>query len=255
MQGLILRTTHPADESAVCHLFAEPVVLMAGKSQWFVFAAATALFPLTRSLGHTSWCIYHVVADRLQLSSVSRLLQARQEGYHLATQPESETEDSVDHPHSLLHLRDLFITCGCAWHDVQNALRWSVGPLLKGDILQDCHIAVETLRNSSWTLMGFLPQHLAARMRVSDDPELEPDLCRRFWLLPGVDVTMLELMVSLDPWYANGILYINDIDPDEDGPEDPFAKSSQCALYLMKWKTFTVAFSPWVKQHKARLDP
>ena len=52
-QRLTLRTAHPVKTSGVCHLFGEPAVFWLANLNCFVFSASTALFPLTRSLGHT----------------------------------------------------------------------------------------------------------------------------------------------------------------------------------------------------------
>ena len=235
MQRILLRGTDTISPDHMRHLFMEPVPMTAGHSQWYVFAAACDALPLARTMGHQGFLVYHVVADRAQLSSLARLLQARQEAWHHANlQPESG--GALDA--SLSYLRDMFISCGCALHDIQNGLRWSVHPLLHGEILKDCHIVLEALRNTSTTLMSCLPQHLATRCVARAAPELEEEVCRQFWSLLGVDATMLDLLVQVDPWFDGSLVRVN---PGtlETGGEDPYLLCSQCALYLMRWRRFT----------------
>ena len=123
MQRLILRVPVSNDSSSIQHLFAEPKPMSNGKSAWYIFDAACGFFPLPRSLGHTGLTVYHVVADRAQLSSVAKLLQARQEGFY---RDAGEGQLSPEKPSPFLHLRDVFVTSGCSLHDLQNALQWSV---------------------------------------------------------------------------------------------------------------------------------
>ena len=237
MQRILVRGPETADQQQMRHLFLEPVPMSEGHSQWYVFAAACAALPLARKLGHQGFLVYHVVADRAQLSSVARLLQARQEAWHHA---QIQADQGSGLQSSLPYLRDLFLSCGCALHDIQNGLRWSVHPLLKGEILKDCHIVLEALRNSTTTLMSCLPEHLAARCTQRDVAVMDESACRQLWSLLGVDATMLDLMVRVDPWYSGNCLEVNPGSIEERGA-DPFSPCSQCALYLMKWRRFNEA--------------
>ena len=241
MQGIILRTSNAMDPDKVRHLFAEPRVLSEGKSQWFIFGAATQLFPLPRTLGHEGFLLYHVVADRLQLSSVGRLLQARQKSWHVMRQEQKESsEGEKARVPTVLQLKDLFVSCGCALHDLQNALRWSVDPLLlEGETLSDCRIAVEALRNSSCTLMGLLPAHLSARVCPRMNPALPEEVARQFWSLLGVEAGSLESIVATDPWMQGGLLHVNEDSISHTEEEAPLAGVHRCVLSLLKWRTFT----------------
>ena len=237
MQRLILRTTSSRDATSVQHLFAEPTPMSHGKSSWFIFDAACKFFPLPRSLGHHGVCVYQVVADRLQLSAVARLLQARQEGFY---REDADLGEASQAPSPFLHLRDVFVLCGCSLHDIQNALRWSVQSLLKGDVLKECHIGLEALRNSTLPLMQALPGHLATTVQPRPAHLVaSEDARRQFWCLLGVQADKLELVMDVDPWVdSSGILWVNPAALQSPG-QNPYETVSQAALYLLKWRVFS----------------
>ena len=237
-QRILLRTAATQSSKDLHHHFLEAVPMSSGKSQWYVFSAACSALPLGRSLGHEGLLVYHVVADRLQLGSLSRLLQARQELYHQFQAQQSEASSTS--MHSLSHLRDLFVSCGCALHDLQNAMPWSVQPLLVGEVLKDCHIVLESLRNSAPSLLSTLPNHLATRCVARAQPRMSETECRQLWSVLGVSASMLDLVVEVDPWYDGALLYVNPLVLEETA-EDPFGKCSECVMYLLKWRTFSEA--------------
>ena len=138
---------------------------------------------------------------------------------------------------SLSECSDLFFANGCGLHDVQNALKWCLEPLLKGDMLSDMHIILESLRSNAQKLLQVLPKHLL-RTVVERDPEQIAGLedRRQFWSLLGVEASMLDKLQDLDPWFHNGTLLVN---PLETGTSEDLEQLSAAVMYLMRWRCFT----------------
>ena len=117
---------------------------------------------------------------------------------------------------------------------------WSVQPLLVGDVLKDCHIILESLRNSAPLLFSTLPNHLASRCVARSQPRMSETECRQLWSVLGMSATMLDVVVEVDPWYDATLLHVNPL-VFEDAAEDPFRKCSECVMYLLEWRRFTEA--------------
>ena len=132
---------------------------------------------------------------------------------------------------------DLFVANGCALHDLQNALRWGIEPLLKKDMLHDMHIILEALRSSASKLHQALPAHLRSLVVQRQPADLAGHLERQqFWTLLGVDAAVLDRVQEVDPWFHDGQLHVNPIAMREQDDPDELSVS---ILYLLPWRAFT----------------
>ena len=172
----------------------------------------------------------HLVADRAQLSALERLLRCRQAAYYQLASPGGAEL-------SLAECSDLFFANGCALHDVQNALKWCLEPHLKGDMLSDMHIILESLRSNAHKLLEGLPKHLIATSEERDAEQIAGlDARQQFWSLLGVEASMLERVANIDPWFEDGSLLVNPLDT---GDSDDLEELSAVVMYLMRWRCFT----------------
>ena len=84
-----------------------------------------------------------------------------------------------------LQLTDYFLYNGCALHDTQNALKCAIQPYANGNIMQDCHIIMESLRNSATPIFASLPLHLQNAIVIREQPEAAEDVLAEFWTTIG----------------------------------------------------------------------
>ena len=231
MQRLVLMRDVGGTGRQMQHLFAEPRLLSEGKGQWHIFVAATELFPLPRKLGHKGPLLQHVVADRAQLTAVARLLRCRQELFYSEEHGRCEDQRALE-----LELTDFFFFNGCVLHDTQNALQWSVQGLASGDSLQHCHIIMESLRNSSVPLLATIPALVSHSLAFREQPAANDLVLSEFWSLLGVEATLMESVVTIDPWFSNGALLVN---ASVQHMADPVQAVVHSITALCRWRAFT----------------
>ena len=231
MQRVVLMRDVAGQGKQVQQLFGEHRLLTSGKDQWHVLGACAEFLPLPRSLGHEGPLVQHVVADRAQLTAVARLLRCRQELFY------SEEHGACHSARALeMDLSDFFLFNGCVLHDAQNALKWAIQPYAKGEALQDCHIIMESLRNSATPIFASLSMHLKNAIVVRNAPAAPEDQLAEFWTTVGAPATSLDLLVSIDPWHDGQAMSVNQC---VERRPDPLAAVAHCTAILMRWRVFT----------------
>ena len=135
-------------------LFGVPVE-MASKKMWHQYAVADKFLPHLRSWHPHAVSISWYSFDRGVLDCLSRLLR-RRHYQHLASIPEDDRE--------LAEAKDWVIHCGCADHDVQNALCKGVGlgHLQLSQLYKALFRSIRSARDS----MDALVQHLEEWLRT-----------------------------------------------------------------------------------------
>ena len=93
---------------------------------------------------------------------------------------------------------------GCACHDVQNALKWSLTSYLSaGGLSLEVLGVVSGLRKhlvGFWaSVPSFLNQHLRFRLSPSDDSS-----SYEFWCAMGVASNLIDEFVAVDPAWTDG---------------------------------------------------
>lgn len=181
----------------------DPRSLTAGKTAWHLFTAAKQFSPLLQERGHEGISIAHYAFDRAIFSALCRRMAQRHELFH-------KEEEAKGAPQTLVpkRLLDWRLGTGCAMHDAQNGLKWALAPYVEsGDTIRDLHIAIESLRNSVYTLTSHMPAFL--REAVAFDPEpYDRDEVYEFWTAVGVGADTVHALVELNPWYAGGRLWV-----------------------------------------------
>ena len=220
------------DRDQLALMFTDVLSCSAGKKTGNLFSAAAAFFPLLRKAGHLGISLQAHCMDRLQFSSLDKLLRQRNQAFYM----EGLGPDLGDQA-TQLELTDWIVGVGCACHDVQNSLKWALGstkiPQDKWSLCE-LHIVVESLRNSFDLLVTRLPQFLLEHLGFSEDA-YSWDAVASFWRVLGVGPDMVEMLADINPWWADGKLWVNgQLAADPDCVE----KVSHTLLYLIKWRRF-----------------
>jgi hypothetical protein len=234
-RGFFKTVSSLGTEEAVIY-FGDPVPLTEGKTSWHLFGAACRFYPLLRSSGHQSICIFHFCGDRAVFASLQKMLLQRSEGFYM---PNLGPE--LGEARALLHLTDWSVGTGCSLHDTSNSLKWSLkSTACEASDLKDIHIVVESLRNSFSILHSHLPVLLMSHVAYDSSPD-DPDEIKEFWQALGVEANMLDDFVEINPWFRNGQLHVSRALEADSGKMETL---SALLLYLFKFRAFTD--SRWV---------
>ena len=211
-------------------IITEPRVLSEGKTSWNLYTAAELSSPHLKSRGHTGISISHYCFDRLAYSALSRKLLQRHALFH-------HIQKSMSNDHTILdELTDLVISTPCANHDAQNAFKWALSVhLAPADAVNDLHICIEALRNSYDLIHSHLHTFLEHKVSFTDADYDEADVAS-FWTAFGAEGQWLDQLVELNPWWADGRLWISSKCKDW---HDIDMKLSKTLLYIFKFRMFT----------------
>ena len=184
-----------------CVLLSEPRIMSAGKTTFYMFAAACEFSSLLRTRGHRGICLNHCSFDRQALSSLARCLHQRVEALYVK---ELAGEGGADA--QLMRLLDWFEATGCPLHDASNALSWSLRPFSNVQMLSDLFVVISSIRNAFSLICQKLPIFVVMHLRW-DFQEKDPDEARRFWQTIGVPSDLLETVVEANPrWDGHQLL-------------------------------------------------
>ena len=200
-----------------------------GKNSGNVFTAQAEFFPILLKAGHQGICIQHVCADRAVHAPLERMLRQRAEVYY---QPGLGPD--LGEGTELLSLTDWVLGTGCAAHDLQNSLKWSLSGTRSPQDVQDLHIVIEALGNSFDILLQRLPDFLTKRMTLRNGEDSE--LVSSFWRQLGVEAHMLDEVALVGPWFRDGRLYVNQELADD---PDCVQRASRVILYLCRRRKFS----------------
>ena len=125
----------PDGRELMALLFKAPVPLSLGKKTANLFVAATEFYPVLRKLGFRDLVVNHFVADRVVYASLGTRLRQRHRAYY-----EPEFGPPLGDETAMLQLCDLYCSCACAAHDIQNSLRWALTAYATADDFKNMHI-------------------------------------------------------------------------------------------------------------------
>ena len=135
-RGFLISLT-PALERKVTLLLRDPRPLHAGKAAWNAFTAMFEFFSNPRCKGFGGILIVHLCMDRALFTACARMLhQCRQAYYTAGLGPDLGEMSRV------LYLTEWNVSTGCALHDCQSALKWSMAPFAGNGVIDDLHIVL-----------------------------------------------------------------------------------------------------------------
>lgn len=193
MERGCLHVARPGGAHVASIIVGEPRPLTSGKKAWSLFSAGAGFYPVLRQLGHKGLCITHLGADRAVQSALLRIFSWRRAAYY----SEGVGPDLGDEA-AMLEQTDLFVSLGCAAHDISNSIKWGLSAAMPVTpaLLKDVHIAIESLRNSFAALHCQLPSFLKAHL-VFGPRSMCEDTASQFWSAMGADPEWLETFVGL----------------------------------------------------------
>ena len=232
LQRGVLRTLSASDGgSQVVHLIVPPRPLRRGRGSWNVFVAAGECWGTLRSLGHRGISVTVYLQDgALHESSLRKFRGKHEVWYDVDICP-------VDAPErDILYNSEWVFGLQCKAHSCSNGLKWGLVSDVTASEVEDAHIVVQSLINSSMSLHSmmdvFLQQHLVFR---EDDDDLQS--ITDFWEFLDVhDPGMLALLAEVDPMWEGGRLRVR-----SDLQHDPecWSKVSVCIAFCWRWLSWS----------------
>lgn len=192
-------------QTLVAALLRDPVPLTHGKSAWHLYSAARSFAPFLEEAGHQGISISHYAFDRACYSALTRRLSQS----HAVAQARVATESFEASPGVPKAWLSWFAATPCAMHDAQNGLKWAMSPyMVSSAIVQDLHIAIESLRNSVLLLHSHLGLFVRGAIAFTHEP-YDRDEVYEFWVALGVGADVIDEIVDLNPWYTDGQLWVS----------------------------------------------
>ena len=141
-----------------------------------------------RALGHRGEVVEHYAWDRAKITALARLAKA----WHNAEEfcPTAEATSGI------LALTQFVVCTPCACHDVNKAQQWAMfAEFADKDLLRDCFVAVESLRNSMDIITSHIGQWIALRVQFVEPLDLpEIDVLATTFFALGLDSELTELL-------------------------------------------------------------
>jgi len=121
---------------------------------------------MVRGLGRDGIVVMHSCFDRLLQQPLARFLDQNSQLFYHELAKRDATGMS-----ELRRLTQWDISTGCAAHDCQNALKWSLAPFHEGkEDLSALYIVMEALRNSYTSIVAYVPTFVDQHLVIDDAP-------------------------------------------------------------------------------------
>ena len=118
--------------------------LIHGQTATAEFECVRRAWSTLREYGHLGIAIEHYGFDRALQIPLKRMFTR----LHELQAPAWGDESSI--PSSLLYLLEWPVSTGCCLHDAQKSIEWALhAEFQDAQLLRNCHICIESLRNSS----------------------------------------------------------------------------------------------------------
>ena len=224
------------EKSRTAVVLRDPLPLTNGKGVLACFSAALAYIVHPRDMGHHGICISHYTFDRALYTGMEKLF--RKHHAHM----NSLGQGAARNPHKTLQpLLDWVLSCGCALHDTQNALKWSMfQQFCDSEAMADIYIVMQSVINSSGLVLGHMGTWLQSVLVFSGEEELEPvEVMQELWTTLGCDPELTEALASeLRLCWRDGRLRVAASLLEKGNVMD---KVSGALLALWKFRTFSTS--------------
>ncbi len=142
---------------------------------------------------------------------------------------------------ALNDIQDWVLTTGCANHDTQNGLKWSLSWLVTdpADVVKRLHITIESLRTSYDLLEAHLVHFISKNLAIEEGPPEQPE-AYSFWVALGVEADVAEELARLGLRWHQGKLQCHCLQAESDVVSTIYG----LFLYVFRFKKFTD--SRWV---------
>lgn len=227
LQRVVLRLRRPGVGDDMRMVMFPPRPLTEGKGSWNVWSAASEALGTLRSLGHSGIAVTVYLQDgALHESTFTKF-----RGKHMAWYDHDLGADRGDG--RFLQLSDWVIGVQCTAHACSNALRWGLMSHFEKHQVEDAHIVVQSLINSSMGLHDRLDLFVQRHMSFVDFRDDDLEEVAVFWEFLGVtDVQMLALLVEVNPQWNGTSLQVR-----AHLRDDPacWEKVTACLAHCWRW--------------------
>ena len=108
-----------------------------------------------------------------------------------------------------LEVLDWCVTLGCANHDAQNALKWSLASLTdEGNVVRRLWITVAATRNGFHFLHAKVPTFVAQKLHLSDQ-DFDTQQVTSFWATLGVHPQVAYVLGQLNLVWVDGCIDVS----------------------------------------------
>ena len=236
----IFRMRRPDGESDIAFLTGPPRGLSKGKSAWNMFSAACEFQGSTRVCGHEGIIINVVLQDGMLFEPVFRMMRSIRALYY-----EADSGVDLGHEHVILQNTEWTIGVKCKSHGCHNAFVWGLKWWNIGQMSEDCHITIASLRNSAQALHGHIDELISRCLKFEAKDTPRSDLVA-WWSFLDIAANMLELFIEVDPrWNGEHLCVAATLEADE----AVWSKVSSVVLYCFRW--FDWSDSRWLRAGKA----
>ena len=209
-----------------------PRPLLHGKDCSPIFAASCETAPLLRCQGHQGMVASMYIQDGLHSDEFRALHRARHAMYYRHAEFASEEDRLV------AESKDLVFGTRCKLHAGGSAVKWGMTPHSSEDVLDDIHISLKALTNTSTELRRkhdlFYARHVSDAMGGTRPWEVRS----KYWMSLGVDPEMLNVFQEVNPRWdaATKTLHVM---PGLTATEEGKAKILQILQYCDSWQNFS----------------
>ena len=234
LERQILRTLSPASVHGFAVLISEPTIL-GGKNGWHIWSAAAKSQSILRRRVRTGIVQQIYLQDGLHRSNFAEKMQARFDLYYFDNLDSLEPQDLI-----ALEMQDWMWSFWCISHIMSLGVRWGLAEVIvRKDLIDDVHLCISSLHNSSAALLHAVELFVAQRTRYRAGRS-GADTRKQFWLLCGVPPDFLENVCQVDPWYDRDLECLW-VDASMANERDHIATISSVLFFFMRWINFSDA--------------
>ena len=203
LERAVVRQLRPSGKTIVMVMARMPLGMNTGRRHGNFFTAAVHFMPTLADLGARGVKIQMFSLDGLHYSSFMRIMRGR---FALRCSGGEHFHDELDR--LLFWVHEWVIGNKCKSHACSNAVVWSLKRYSTGQLQEDCHIAIKSLRNTSGDLVSMLGCFISTRaagvVRYADAAHVET-----FWKFCLISEDLLPFFIAADPFWDGDILQIN----------------------------------------------
>jgi hypothetical protein len=232
LQRAFAKAVSAMGKPSVTMLFSETIGTLNGRSAMHFCTLACEFVGTPRSIGHRDISLTVYVFDGGLKDALSRYLQGRHSMLY-------RTEVDLGDEAHLLELSDLTFAVRCASHVASSAVNHGLDLLKEGpETNKVAYIAIASVRQSMWALHRYVPDFVLRYAQFSDEPSGPPEEIASWWRMLGVEESMVEELVLVDPrWDGANLLVSGALRHDVNS----ISLISACARYMLQFENFVSA--------------
>ena len=135
--------------------------------------------------------------------------------------------------------KDIVLCWRCTLHVASSGIHWGqLNATASSSTLDDIHIGIKSLRNSSLTILELVDPFVQEHVRFTREPPENADHVEVLWRVLGVSGPMLTVVVDMDPFWnaADSVLEVSQrfqVDPHR------FEKVANLLMFFFRWLDFS----------------